>query len=180
MKKLMALRWLLVATWGVLALMSYKSEAQSSCVDDVPTTSADEVFIDLPDGEVKHIASNLVYMRCSIGQVWSGGRCGGNAELFTWREALQKSTGYDFNNSSNWRLPNIKELSLIVERACVRPALNDRVFPDTPDDDYWTSSPSVQDPLRAWSIGFFNGTSSIRTKDSSMNIRLVRTALPGE
>lgn len=180
MKQMMFKRWALVAAWAVLAFMSKDADAQATCIDAIPKTSSSELFTASGEGEIRHIPSNLVFMRCAIGQIWQGGKCTGIANLYTWEQALQLSVAYEFNESRNWRLPNIKELSVIVERACVRPSIDDGAFPETPPDDFWTSTPSVQDPERAWSLAFFNGTSSIKAKDRSANVRLVRTALASE
>lgn len=184
MKEAMLKRWLLVAAWAVLALISYTAEAQSDvepiCVGGIPDTTTPEDFEERENGEIKHLPTNLIYMRCALGQTFDNGECIGIAAQYTWQQALQLSVGYEFNGSTNWRLPNIKELAMIVERACVRPSINEISFPATPPDDFWTSTPSMQDPLRAWSVAFFNGTSSIKAKDRSINVRLVRTALPNE
>jgi hypothetical protein len=180
MKELMVKRWFLVGAWAALAFMSYDADASARCVNGIPETSGSDIYQEVKFGEIKHAPSNLVFMRCAIGQTFENGQCSGIASLFTWQQALQLSVGYEYNGSSNWRLPNIKELSVIVERACVRPSINEGAFPATPPDEFWTSTPSMQDPERAWSIAFFNGTSSIKAKDRSVNVRLVRTALSSE
>jgi len=184
MKEVLLKRWLLVLAWGILALISYTADAQTDlepiCIGGIPDTTTPEDFSERENGEIKHLPSNLIYMQCAIGQTYDNGECLGMASLHTWQEALQLSVGYEFNGSTNWRLPNLKELAMTVERACVRPAVNETSFPNTPADDFWTSTPSMQDPLRAWSVAFFNGTSSIKAKDRSIHVRLVRTALPNE
>lgn len=180
MKELMLKRWFLVGAWAVLAFMSYEADAEALCVGGVPETTTSDVYEERSNGEIKHIPSDLIFMRCAIGQSFENDQCIGIASLFTWQQALQLSVGYQFNESKNWRLPNIKELGVIVERSCVRPSINEDAFPATPPDDFWTSTPSMQDPERAWSVAFFNGTSSLKAKDRSVNVRLVRTALPAE
>jgi hypothetical protein len=58
----------------------------------------------------------------------------------------------------------------------VRPAINEFFFPNTSSDDYWTSTPSVVDPKRAWVIAFFNSSNSLKDKRLFVFTRLVRTA----
>jgi hypothetical protein len=86
----------------------------------------------------------------------------------------------DFNNSTNWRLPNIKELNVITERACVRPSINDTIFPNTSPDDYWTSTPAILNNDSAWSVAFTNASNTQRLKSGSLFVRLTRTKLPSE
>ncbi|MFC3121496.1 Lcl C-terminal domain-containing protein [Agaribacter flavus] len=169
-----------VLCWAVLALVSQFVYAESSCPEGLESTTDSGVYVEYEGGEILHIPSNLVFMRCALGQQWIDGDCIGEAEPYTWQQALSLSLGYQFNEKNSWRLPNIKELSVIVERACVRPAINEDVFPQTAIDDFWTSTPSMLDEKRAWSIAFANGSSAIKAKDRSILVRLVRTRLPEE
>nr|WP_168710964.1 DUF1566 domain-containing protein [Ningiella ruwaisensis] len=173
-------RWLWVSLWAVLAFISYRSEAESLCPAAIPETANGNLYEELGEGEILHLPSDLVFMRCSLGQTWQNGACIGEADTFTWQEALQISIGYDYADSQNWRLPNVKELSVIAERACVRPAINEEAFPSTPADDFWTSTVSVQTQSGqsangAWSVAFFNGTTSLRNVERNLHVRLVRT-----
>jgi hypothetical protein len=181
MKQLMVKRWLLVACWAVLGITSdYTQANEAICIDEIPETTGDDVFESDDASDILHIPTGLVFMRCAIGQTWQDGDCTGQATAYTWQEALELSVGYDFNDSKNWRLPNVKELSVIIERSCTSPSINTTAFPQTLDGDFWTSTPSVLDRQRAWVIGFSNGTSSLRAKDRSIYVRLVRTKLPNE
>lgn len=170
-----------------LALISSLSIAQveqqqpdATCPGGIPETANDESFILLTDGEVLHSASNLIFMRCSIGQEWDGTTCLNEPIALNWQQALKASVDSEFNGSKNWRLPNIKELSVITERACVRPSINDAIFPNTSPDDYWTSTPSMLDAQTAWSVTFTNASNSQRLKSRSLFVRLVRTKLASE
>ncbi|MFC4701939.1 DUF1566 domain-containing protein [Glaciecola siphonariae] len=180
MRGVMIKRLILVGCWALLAILSNVAIAESVCVGDIPATSDEELYLEIGDGQILHRPSNLVFMRCSLGQTWENDECTGEAALYTWQDALQASYGYEFAQALGWRMPNIKELSVIVERACVRPAVNEALFPQTPPDDFWTSTPSIIDDTRAWSMAFFNGTSSIKAKDRSLHVRLVRTRLNSE
>lgn len=181
MKQLMVKRWLLVACWAALGITSeYAYANEAICISGIPETASNDVFESDDAGDILHIPTGLVFMRCAIGQTWQNGECTGQATAHTWQEALELSVGYDFNDSKNWRLPNIKELSVIIERSCISPSINAAAFPQTLDEDFWTSTPSVLDQQRAWVIGFFNGTSSLRAKDRSIYVRLVRTKRPNE
>jgi hypothetical protein len=146
----------------------------ATCPGGIPETANEADFVLRPNGEVLHIASNLIFMRCSVGQTWNGNTCTDEPRPLTWQEALQESQTNTTNNLMSWRLPNVKELSVISERACVRPSINDTVFPNTSPDYYWTSSPSILDEQAAWSIAFTNASVSQRVKTRSLFVRLVR------
>jgi hypothetical protein len=60
-----------------------------------------------------------MWMRCALGQNWNGATCTGSGQAYTWQAALQAAEGSSFAGYSDWRLPDIKELSSIVEQACV-------------------------------------------------------------
>ena len=163
---------ILVLLFGLM--LSFSSLAQTCLADGIETTEDDE-FEDLGDGTALHIATNLVWQRCALGQTWSGTTCTGTATKYNWQEALQAAQASDVNSLLGWRIPNIKELATITERQCVRPAINTTIFPNTPPDDFWTSTPSLEDPLRSWVVAFFNASHSIKEKDRYVYVRLVRT-----
>jgi hypothetical protein len=155
-------------------------QAPATCPGGIPNTAGDDQFVVIANGEVLHIQSNLIFMRCSLGQLWDGSSCVGEPTAYNWQQALLVSVETDFNNSPNWRLPNIKELNVITERACVRPSINDTIFPNTSPDDYWTSTPAILNNDSAWSVAFTNASNTQRLKSGSLFVRLTRTKLPSE
>lgn len=158
----------------VLCLCSFCLAAQT-CLSDGVETTADDEFEDLGDGTVLHSATGLIWQRCALGQTWSDDTCSGTAVKYNWQGALVAAQSEDAASLEGWRLPNIKELATITERLCVRPAINETLFPNTPPDDFWTSTPSLDDPLRAWVVAFFNASHSIKEKDRFVYVRLVKT-----
>ncbi|RDV24339.1 DUF1566 domain-containing protein [Alteromonas aestuariivivens] len=159
---------------AVLLLCSLGVAAQT-CLPDSPETTATDSLTDLSGGEVWHVATGLVWQRCALGQIWNGATCLGEAEKYTWQEALELAQQASHDDLKGWRLPNIKELASITERACVRPSINAEWFPQTPEDDFWSSTPSATDPERAWVVAFFNASHSLKQKDRYVYVRLVRT-----
>jgi hypothetical protein len=157
-----------------LGLLCVNSYAQT-CLDDVAETANTEEFEVNTDGTATHSESDLMWMRCSLGQTYSASSCIGEADELSWQQALETAHGYTYAGYSGWRVPNVKELATITERACVRPAINETVFPDTLSDDYWTSTPSVADADRAWVLAFFNSSNALKEKSLFVYTRLVRT-----
>jgi hypothetical protein len=170
----------LLTSFLLISTISHAQQAPSTCPAGIPETANADAFTVGTTGEVLHIASQLIFMRCSIGQTWTGVTCANEPTAVNWQQALQLSVKNEFNDSKNWRLPNVKELSVITERACVRPAINDGIFPNTSPDDYWTSTPSIMNEQKAWAISFSNSSNAQRLTSRSLFVRLVRTRLADE
>ena len=159
----------------LMILFSFAARGQTCLLSIIPTNPSSN-FVVNTDGTVTDKTFKLTWMRCSLGQTWSVDTCVGDASELNWQQALQTAHGYEYASKKGWRVPNIKELATITERSCVRPAINQELFPNTPSDDFWTSTPSVQDPQRAWVIAFFNSSNSVKQKNLFVFTRLVRTA----
>ncbi len=67
-------------------------------------------FTDNGDGTVTDSKTGLTWMRCAMGQTWSGTTCTGWDGMYTWDQARTLNT--TFAGHSDWRLPTIRE------RAC--------------------------------------------------------------
>ena len=145
------------------------------CLSDGLETTPNDNFTAVTTSTLLDVTTDLVWRRCSEGQTWNGSTCEGEAIKYTWQEALQLAHQASDEDLLGWRLPNVKELASITERDCVRPAVNSSLFPATPPDDFWTSTPSADDPDRAWVVAFFNASHSIKEKDRFIYVRLVRT-----
>lgn len=163
-----------------LASNAQTEQSEATCPEGIPETANEEDYVVRENGETLHIQSNLIFMRCSLGQQWDGTTCLGEPTAYNWQQALATSVNVEFNGSKNWRLPNIKELNVIAERACVRPSINDAMFPNTSPDDYWTSTPALLDEQAAWTVTFTNASNTQRLKTRNLFVRLVRTKLASE
>jgi hypothetical protein len=163
-----------ILAFALAAACSLNVSAQT-CLSDGLETTPSEDFSVVTTSSYLHTPTDLVWKRCAEGQEWDGSTCEGEAVKYTWQEALQLAHKASNEDLLGWRLPNVKELASLVERDCVRPAINSTVFPATPPDDFWTSTPSADDPDRAWVVAFFNASHSIKEKDRYVYVRLVRT-----
>jgi hypothetical protein len=148
-------------------------EAQS-CNKSIAATTPDPSFTVRNDGTVTHQSTGLMWMRCSLGQVWDGNTCGGAAAVYPWGAALQASYSHEFAGYADWRLPNKNELETIFEGSCYSPAINDRVFPATPPVYFWSSSPYAGLANGAWSLDFGYGSVNASVKSGKLPVRLVR------
>lgn len=171
-------KWLQVAL--LLTFFSSLASAQT-CLAGVNETTPDaDFFATNSPAYVYHSLTELVWQRCSVGQTFDGEACVGEPRRFTWQQALDYSLGLELDGLTYWRVPNIKELATIVERACVRPAVRAELFPQTEMAPYWSASPSVANPSTTWAVDFINGTSSFYPRDRDLFLRLVRNRLPNE
>lgn len=160
----MKLRSLAQAMAGLL-FIGTNSYAQT-CNDQILLTTPSNRF-ELSADEAKDLQTGLIWKRCSVGQRWDGSLCIGSAERHDWSQALTSATG-------EWRLPNIKELRSIVERACTSPNVNLDVFPNTTKSLYWSSSPYTD--YYSWRVNFDGGSGYVSYKSYRAYVRLVRSA----
>ena len=124
--------------------------------------------------EVTDNTTGLVWRRCAEGMTWSGGTCTGSASTYNHEGALQRA-----QTQTIWRLPNVKELSSVVDRSRIYPAIDPTAFPNTPSGTpFWTSSPIVGYSGNAWYVAFdYGGVGNLNLSyDRSYNfhVRLVR------
>ena len=125
------------------------------------------------DGTVTDTVTGLMWMQCSLGQSQNS-NCSGNATKYNWEEALVLSENYSIDEYTDWRLPNIKELSSLTARDRLDPAINSTIFPNAASDGYWSASPDTDDSY-AWRIHLFAGNSGYDERNDDNYVRLVRT-----
>jgi hypothetical protein len=156
-----------------LALATPGGLLAQTCNDFIPATAPDSRYTAPGDGTVTDSQTGLMWKQCSEGQ--SGADCGdGWVTGHTWREALQQAEASSFAGYSDWRLPNIKELSSLVERRCNSLAISIYYFPNTASLYYWSSSPHAFDSGNAWFVYFGSGHDGAYYKDYRLAVRLVR------
>jgi hypothetical protein len=120
------------------------------------------------------------------GLIWENKTADGsihNNKKYTWSNA-QNSFIADLNSThfggfSDWRLPTVKELALIVNRGKYSPAIDPAYFPNTLSDFYWSSTAAPAGapapyPLYAWCVNFNYGGVSGRLKAGTNYVRAVR------
>ena len=133
---------------ALMLMTAFSASAQDCTYDTVRVTMNPDLFIQNADGTVSDVRNGLLWQKCSLGQTATEAGCSGIPTTFaTWQEALQAAEQFNTDNNlegaERWRLPNIKELSAIVEYACVAPSIDLTVFPDTPNGRFWTSTPKA-------------------------------------
>ena len=154
---------------------------QWHCVLDNLTNLVWEVKVDQPD-HLRHVLHQYSWYDPDpssngggAGQA-NGGFCVGGAcdtEGFVNAVNAQGLCG-----ASDWRLPTLLELSALVHRGAILPAMDTDYFPYIPQQQlrFWTSTTTAADPNQAWRIEINNGFDNVQEKVQVGAIRLVRQA----
>lgn len=146
-------------------------------------------------GTATDTRTGLMWMRCSLGQNWSGAQCSGEATQLSWTQAMKAAEATSFADMHDWRLPTREELHAITYcssgrrfaldhegsgGACEgnyrRPTILEAVFPNTPVSKFWSGSPHPVYSHSAWGVSFANGVIGAGSKVDYVAVRLVREA----
>ena len=149
--------------------------AQQVCRTEaqIPSSAPDSRYlIDSVNGTVVDLDTELMWSRCPIGK--SGLNCEiGTDSFYSLEESKLIPATSTLAGYINWRLPNIKELSDLIEDRCFNPSINSNAFPNTHSDNnsdssiFWSST--IENKLR-----FYNGETQILNSLFDFQIRMVR------
>ena len=154
--------------------------AQTCDTEKYPLSIHPEQYTDNNNGTVTDDRSKLMWMRCSLGQDWSGSTCTGKPGGYTWQaaqDAASKLNKNGYAGHSDWRLPQIPELAMITERQCANPRTNNVLFPETPASFFWTATEPA-DPGYAYALSFGPEGATFKNRKDALNVRLVRAGMP--
>ena len=159
---------------GLLVLLLWAGSAQAvSCQNNIPASNPDSVYTDHGNGTVTDTRTGLMWKQCAEGL--SGASCQtGSAQTFTWADALAHADASAFAGYTDWRLPNVRELSSLVEDCRVLPSINTNRFPNTPSPSFWSGSPNALYSFAAWVVDFSNGSDYFSNRINYHRVRLVR------
>lgn len=133
--------------------------ALAECKTNLPFHKANR-FVDNQDGTVTDTLTNLIWMRCPLGQNWKpteslceipyeqGSK---RMDIFdTWNRVMVETENLNltggYASATDWRVPNIKELASISMLHCY-PPIDATAFPfakstSTGAKQFWSSTPS--------------------------------------
>ncbi|MGI9211472.1 MAG: DUF1566 domain-containing protein, partial [Methylococcaceae bacterium] len=137
-------------------------------VSDTPGSD----FVDNGDGTVLHKKTGLVWMRCALGQTWTGQTCLDTTRYYNYDRASTLTVVYA--GKSDWRLPNAQEIQSLIDRERSHPAINTSIFPNTDRVAFWSTSPVVGSSNGAWAVFFDDGRVDYSSRNSALAVRLVR------
>jgi len=91
-----------------------------------------------------------------------------------WKSAIEQCENLILDGHSDWRLPNLKELTSIVDDTRFNPSIDTDTFQHVASDYYWSSTTNAGYSSRAWYVGFSYGRQFNRYKSYSYFVRCVR------
>lgn len=152
-------------------LMALGMTAARAACPSVPTAS--RFSINIAGDEVTDSKTALVWARCSVGQSWNGSACTGTGteSYLTHQAALQHAAA-----QTGWRLPNVKELSSLMDEGCQNPVIDSAAFPNTPSTWFWSSSPYMSFTGVARGVDFGDGGVVNGGRGNAYAVRLVRAS----
>ena len=139
----------------------YGQDAQYSC-NPRSYTKLDENGIELSDS-----ATEWVMVRDNVtGLIWEvktdDGSIHDKDDAYRWQDGhdifISTLNSQNFGGHNDWRMPNLKELFLILDNSKpTPPTINTDYFPNTYPFFYWSSTDLVINPDQAWLISFYHG-----------------------
>ena len=106
---------------------------------ELPTDATDWVAVKLPE-------HGLIFTATQIN------------EEETDQESLQaQAVALDLLGATDWDLPTIDELQLLVDRERYNPAIDTMFFRDIQNDWYWSKTPAAWSSASAWLVLFDDG-----------------------
>ncbi len=164
---------ILLSIFIIMEFANAASTCETYITDEWPD-SRYNVEIISGDNVVTDMKTGLIWKQCSEGL--SGSGCSnGSVTTHTWKQALDLASGTDFAGYTDWRLANIEELRSISAINCFNPSINETVFPNTPSDLFWSSSPHASVDFDAWILIFDNGLDFSFDRVNPYHVRLVRS-----
>lgn len=136
--------------------------------------SAQPYLISANGTEVTDQATGLIWRRCHEGMNWNGTTCAGVDDKFDHEEALQHAAAQASSIGVAWRLPNIKELTSIVDKRRHYPAIDTTAFSATPGSGFW--SVSFENPKDIRYVSFGHGFARLNGRNGYAHVRLVRSS----
>ena len=97
-----------------------------------------------------------------------------NTAALTWEQALVYAEGLTIGTSSDWRLPNIKELQSLNNELATNPSVFSPYFSNVGIHNYWSSTTLPNQPLSAWYWSTAFGITTYSAKTSANYVICVR------
>ena len=131
----------LIAKFRACLLVVIMALALPLHADAANFMARDHLIVDLRFG--------VEWLRCSVGKVWNGTTCVGEAVRLNHDQIGIVIEQASEQLGEGWRLPTLEELEGIVCEKCGRPMIDQEIFPATEAEPYWTcllyTSPSPRD-----------------------------------
>ena len=149
----------------------YKTNDDGTYKKGTPTSG--DRFTDNGNGTITDNGTGLMWAADG-----TGAGCN-NGNTCTWLNAISFCENSTFAGYDDWRLPNINELTSIVNWATYSPAIDTGYFPHTKTTPgYWSSTTIVDFTGSVWKVDFSSGNVGTNTKTIPYYVRPVRGGQP--
>jgi len=91
-----------------------------------------------------------------------------------WKSAIEQCENLTLDGHSDWRLPNLKELTSIVDDTRFDPSIDTDTFQHVASFYCWSSTTYAGNSSNAWRVYFGNGYQYSYYKSNSYFVRCVR------
>lgn len=95
------------------------------------------------------------------------------SDSMTWEQALMYIDSLNNQNNTNWRMPNIKELQSLANYNYSNPAIPNNIFSYSNNAFFWSSTTTINQPLRAWYLDSKFGITTYADKTRKLMLWLV-------
>jgi len=123
------------------------------------------------------LKNKIEWLKCTAGQQWSDEKkkCIGEPVKLSHKDVKEANRLLKEQIKGEWRLPNRKELESLVCKNCEGAKINEKLFPNTPAEPFWTSQRNWWSPKFFWSVNFFTGHSYGRfVPEKELFVRFVK------
>jgi hypothetical protein len=139
-------------------------------------------YTDNGDGTITDEVTGLMWKKCSEGYNEADNCLAlpvGAVAKMDWETALVTCEADETAEYTDWRLPNIRELSSIINygnEIAEIPTIDNDFFPNTRTSYYWSSTTSqyVGCEFAAWRVLFDDGSTNYNGKGNTEYVRCVR------
>jgi len=126
------------------------------------------------NGTVTDLVNNLMWKKCSEGQE-DATACSSEAGEFVWSNGKRHCANLTYAGFSDWRLPNLNELLVLVEFRLKNEGKFQFLFPNSMKSEYWTILSWESTPYGSFVVNFKNGEKRLTSFQSSYSyVRCVR------
>jgi hypothetical protein len=139
------------------------------CICALAAVSSASAHADAPPGRYAINASQALVTDLRTGLVWQQAP---SPMQLDWNAAVTYCRGLSIGGMSGFRLPTLKELMTLVDPTRVKPAIDVKAFPNTPQAWFWTASNRAAVGIA--SVSFETGGSGYFAATNQLLVRCVR------
>ena len=128
------------------------------CVAGASVTGRGPALVDNKDGTVTDQRTGLVWLKAP------------SEKEMTWEQALAHCAALPPSKAGKWRLPNVKELRSLSDDSKSSPSVDTTLLSGVHAAAYWSSTPQVNRPSRAWYVDFESGLVTYEEKATALRV----------